>query len=68
VEGRKGPYVWLALPQGAVGVGFQRVPEQKAGKNRVHLDIAVPDVIAGKARVESLAGVGRKATTAVGTS
>jgi predicted enzyme related to lactoylglutathione lyase len=56
VEGRKGPYVWLARPEGVVGVGFQQVAERKAGKNRMHLDLAVPDVLAGKARVESLGG------------
>jgi predicted enzyme related to lactoylglutathione lyase len=56
LEGRKGPYVWLARPEGGVGVGFQKVAEPKAGKNRVHIDIAVPDVLAGKSKVESLGG------------
>jgi predicted enzyme related to lactoylglutathione lyase len=56
VEGRKGPYAWLARPDGAVGVGFQRVREPRVGKNRIHLDIAVADVVAGKTWIESLGG------------
>jgi predicted enzyme related to lactoylglutathione lyase len=56
VEGNKGPYVWLKRPPGAVGVGFQKVAESKTGKNRVHLDIAVPDVVAAKTRIEARGG------------
>ena len=56
VEGRMGPYVWLDRPEGRVGVGFQGVVEAKTGKNRVHIDIAVPDVLASKTKVESLGG------------
>ncbi|WP_406509608.1 VOC family protein [Streptomyces sp. NBC_00212] len=31
-------------PPGAPRLAFQRVPEEKAGKNRLHLDLAVEDV------------------------
>ncbi len=43
---------WVALrtPDGATTVSFQRVPESKSGKNRVHLDIAVDDLEAAAAR------------------
>jgi predicted enzyme related to lactoylglutathione lyase len=56
VKGRKGPYVWLDRPEGGVGVGFQKVAEAKMSKNRVHIDVAVPDVLASKTKVESLGG------------
>ncbi|MDH6196017.1 putative enzyme related to lactoylglutathione lyase [Mycobacterium frederiksbergense] len=35
---------------------FQRVPEPKTGKVRIHLDIQVDDIDAGRGRVESLGG------------
>jgi hypothetical protein len=56
IVGRKGPFVWLARPEGTVGVGFQRVAHGKTGKNRLHLDVSGPDVRALKVRVESLGG------------
>jgi predicted enzyme related to lactoylglutathione lyase len=56
IEGRKGPYVWLERAPGAIGVGFQRVTEPKTTKNRVHLDIAVSDLVGAKARIEDLGG------------
>jgi predicted enzyme related to lactoylglutathione lyase len=37
-------------------VGFQRVPETKGGKNRVHLDLVVDDLDAATAEVEELGG------------
>jgi hypothetical protein len=37
-------------------VGFQKVSERRVGKNRIHLDIAVPDVVVGKELVERLGG------------
>lgn len=37
-------------------VGFQRVPEAKAGKNRIHLDLFVEDLDAATAEVEILGG------------
>jgi predicted enzyme related to lactoylglutathione lyase len=57
IEGRRGPYVWLERPEGAVGVGFQRVDHAKAGKNRVHFDVSGPDVRALETRVVALGGV-----------
>jgi predicted enzyme related to lactoylglutathione lyase len=59
VSGRTGPYVWLTREQGP-GVLFQKVPEQKAGKNRVHLDLATADPAGEGRRVERLGG--RRAT------
>ena len=52
IAGSKGPYVWWDRPPGAVGVGFQRLNEPKAEKNRVHLDLAVEDLVRAKARIE----------------
>ena len=56
VVGRRGPYVWLDRPEGTVGLGFQRVAEPTVGKNRVHLDISVPDVAGARRRIEELGG------------
>jgi predicted enzyme related to lactoylglutathione lyase len=52
---RKGPYVWLKRENG-LGMGFQQVAEPKAGKNRVHFDLASEDPAAEQRRVESLGG------------
>jgi len=50
-------YVLLTDGDGAVPpIAFQRVPEAKAAKNRVHLDITVEDVDGAVARVEGLGG------------
>jgi predicted enzyme related to lactoylglutathione lyase len=50
-------YVWLGrLGSGGPRLGFQRVPEAKTVKNRMHLDLAVPDPEAFKARVVELGG------------
>ena len=46
---------WHAAP-GAVMVAFQRVPEPKAGKNRLHLDVEVDDVEEATAHVEAIGG------------
>jgi predicted enzyme related to lactoylglutathione lyase len=56
IAGRKGPYVWLERRAGGIGLGFQRVAETKAGKNRLHLDVSGPDIIAMKERVVDLGG------------
>src|SRR5580698_7599917 len=37
-------------------VGFQQVPEAKAGKNRLHLDLVVADLDASTAEIEQLGG------------
>jgi predicted enzyme related to lactoylglutathione lyase len=51
---RKGPYVFL-VGEGQ-RLGFQRVPEPKKGKNRVHPDLFCEDVHASAARVIELGG------------
>jgi predicted enzyme related to lactoylglutathione lyase len=56
IEGRKGPYVWLDRSSDGIGMGFQKVEEPKLGKNRLHIDISGPDVVAIRERVESLGG------------
>ena len=54
--GTAGAYVAL-FPQGRAGpkLLLQRVPEAKAGKNRMHFDIEVADI---DAEVERLVGLG----------
>ena len=44
-----------ASPGGPV-VSFQRVPEAKSGKNRLHFDITVDDVESAAVEVEALGG------------
>jgi predicted enzyme related to lactoylglutathione lyase len=55
IVARTGPYVWLAREQG-LAVGFQQVAETKVVKNRVHLDLATPDLAIERQRVEQLGG------------
>ena len=49
---------FLVLSPGSDGltVGFQRVPEAKSGKNRLHLDLVVDDLDSATAEVERLGG------------
>ena len=55
VQGRGEPYCTLAgAPDGFPELVFQRVPEPKVAKNRVHLDLYVDDPAAEVARVEGL--------------
>jgi predicted enzyme related to lactoylglutathione lyase len=56
--GEFGPdYVLLTNGDGTVPpIAFQRVPEAKTGKNRVHLDLTVEDVEEATRRVEELGG------------
>ena len=53
--GSAGAYVAL-LPDGRPGpkLLLQQVPEPKAGKNRMHLDVEVPDIHAEAARLTAL--------------
>jgi predicted enzyme related to lactoylglutathione lyase len=55
VLGGAGNYVMLA-PDGKEGPNLllQRVPEAKAGKNRMHVDVHTPDVQGEAARLEAL--------------
>lgn len=51
----EGPqYVDLVPGEGVPIIRFQHVPEPKATKNRVHLDVAVEDLDAACAKVEAL--------------
>lgn len=56
IAGRKGPYVWLGSSKDGIGYGFQQVDEPTRGKNRVHIDVSGPDVVAIKRTVEALGG------------
>lgn len=55
-EGEGPIYVDLRPAAGAPILRFQRVPEPKSVKNRVHLDIQVADLDEARARVEALGG------------
>ena len=52
----EGGFLLLSPTDEGLVVGFQRVPEAKAGKNRVHLDLVVDDLDAATAEVEQLGG------------
>jgi hypothetical protein len=48
---------WVSLSSAGPGhprVAFQKVPEEKAVKNRVHLDVWVPDIDAAAAAAEAI--------------
>jgi len=45
---------WYVDPPGWTRVAFQRVPEGKTVKNRVHLDVEVDDIPAATAQAELL--------------
>lgn len=52
-------YVNLGPPAGAASgpaLAFQRVPEPKSSKNRLHLDIAVDDVELATTQVKAIGG------------
>jgi predicted enzyme related to lactoylglutathione lyase len=40
----EGRFVFLRATEGVPAIGIQRVPEPKAAKNRVHVDLAVDDL------------------------
>ena len=51
------PFGFLAPSEGRrVALWIQRVPEERVGKNRVHLDFVVEDLAAASERVLSLGG------------
>ena len=52
----EGRYVFLKGGEGLPVLCFQRVPEAKAGKSRIHLDVSVTDLEAATARVLDLGG------------
>jgi predicted enzyme related to lactoylglutathione lyase len=45
---------WVTLRGSGVRLGFQRVPEPKAGKNRVHVDLHTDDEEREAQRIEAL--------------
>src|SRR5579863_4152482 len=51
-----GDFLILSPTEEGLTVGFQRVPEMKDGKNRVHLDLVVDDLDEATAEVEKLGG------------
>jgi predicted enzyme related to lactoylglutathione lyase len=51
-----GQFVLLSATPNGLTVGFQRVPEPKTIKNRVHLDLVVDDLDAVTAEVQALGG------------
>lgn len=50
-----GEFLILSPTEDGLTIGFQRVPEAKSGKNRVHLDLVVDDLDAATSEVERLA-------------
>ena len=52
----EGQYVVLAPTKDGLTVAFQRVPEAKSGKNRLHLDLIVQDLEQATVEVEALGG------------
>jgi predicted enzyme related to lactoylglutathione lyase len=54
-DGRGGGWIDLAVPAaGGPQLSFVAVPEPKAVKNRLHLDLRVPDLAEATARAERL--------------
>ena len=51
-----GQFVVLSQTKEGLTLGFQRVPELKSGKNRLHLDLIVTDLDQVTAEVETLGG------------
>jgi predicted enzyme related to lactoylglutathione lyase len=52
----EGQFIVLAPTTGGDVVGFQRVPEPKSGKNRLHLDLIVADLDTATREIESCGG------------
>jgi predicted enzyme related to lactoylglutathione lyase len=51
-----GQFIVLSPTKDGLTVGFQKVPEEKTSKNRVHLDLVVEDLESATAEIESLGG------------
>ncbi len=51
-----GRYVFLKGSEGLPVLCFQRVPEAKSGKTRMHLDLSVADLEDATARISELGG------------
>lgn len=69
VEGRWHQYVMLepTVP-GGPALAFQQVPEPKAGKNRLHLDLMVDDLAGAADRIVALGGTGVSEVTEDGVT
>ena len=52
----EGEFLVLAPTEDGLTVGFLRVAEPKAGKNRLHLDLVVDDLDTATTEVEGLGG------------
>ena len=51
-----GQFVVLSRAKDGLTVGFQKVPDAKSGKNRLHLDLVVDDLDAATTEIETLGG------------
>jgi predicted enzyme related to lactoylglutathione lyase len=51
-----GQFVVLSPAKDGLTIGFQRVPDAKAGKNRLHLDLIVDDLDRATDEIETLGG------------
>jgi len=51
-----GRFLFLKGSESLPVICFQRVPEPKGGKNRVHLDLSVQDLSSATVRIEALGG------------
>jgi hypothetical protein len=56
VDGGQPQYIDLLPLPGVPTLRFQRVPEPKTTKNRLHLDVSVDDLDEACARVEAFGG------------
>lgn len=52
----EGQFIVLSPTKNGLTIGFQRVPEAKQGKNRLHLDLIVEDLDRATAEIESIGG------------
>ena len=51
-----GQFVVLSPSKDGLTLGFQRVPDAKAGKNRLHLDLIVDDLDRATDEIEAIGG------------
>jgi predicted enzyme related to lactoylglutathione lyase len=51
-----GQFMVLSPTASGLTVGFQKVPDAKSGKNRLHLDLIVDDLEVATAEIEALGG------------
>lgn len=65
---REPGWSYVDPPDGMPRVAFQRVPEGKSGKNRLHLDVEVEDIVAARERLSEAGAtpVGNAITDAYG--